>query len=122
MTTPEEPAPSVTLDDTVHYIKLLETVVAGLAVNAGINPETLMSNALQQITVDSGMETEGTQRLIEERWANRNVTAGSLVAKVVKVTQPETPLEATQTAEPVDMASRLADYKQRRADNGTPTS
>lgn len=88
-------------NDLVHYLGILEAVVAVLAIKSGLNPETLVGKAIEDITEQTGMETLDTERIIRERWQGRNLTAGKLVAQALPATLEDTPLPTVAT----DLAS-----------------
>ena len=102
-------------DEQTQYIALLEGVVAVLAVKAGYNVKALMVSAITDITKQSGMETTATDDLIARRWAGRDLTTSILAASMATVNPEADPLVAPQTIEPVNMSTRLQEYKERKA-------
>lgn len=97
-----------------HYVGILEAVVAVLAIKHGLNPETMMGRAIEDITEQAGMETLDTERIIRERWSGRDLPAGKLAAQML----PESfsPVHSAQLQEPPTaspIAERLASYKER---------
>lgn len=117
------------LDDNeiLHYIGLLEALVAVLAIKAGMNPETAMSLALQQLAKTTGMDTMATDAIIQERWQGRDLRAGALVANTfpepeqedVATTLVAPPAIAEPPPDPGTMAERLARYRERQRQEGT---
>ena len=103
------------LDDTQHYIGVLEAVVAVLAVKSGLNPETLMGNAIRDLTHQANMDTAATDQLIASRWTGRDLKAGTLAAQNASVGTPVPAQQAEQvaTSDPFDMQARLAARKAR---------
>jgi hypothetical protein len=114
-------------NDLVHYLGILEAVVAVLAIKSGLNPETLMGKAIEDITEQAGMETLSTERIIRERWKGRILTAGKLVAQAL----PETFEPANAMApkafdppvadipEPGSMVERFRRYQERQKSSET---
>ena len=101
-----------------HYLGILEGVVAVLAIKQGMNPETMMGKAIEEITEAAGMETLDTERIIRERWKGRDIATGKLAAQTLSETlapaQGVSMSEDQPTAATVPtMAERYAAYKQR---------
>lgn len=118
--------------DLVHYLGLLEAIVAVLCIRLGANPETLVGRAIEDITEQTGMETMQTERIIRERWTGRDLTAGKLAAQALPATlTPETvrsqgitpATEPPAAPPPADsMVERLRRYKERRGLNADNVS
>lgn len=103
--------------DLVHYLGILEAVVAVLAIKSGLPPEAMMARAIEDITEQSGMETRDTERIIRERWQGRDLQAGRLVAQALPDSLAPKPVVAEQDIpEPVSMTQRFREYNQRRKD------
>jgi len=111
--------------DIVHYVGILEAVVAVLAIKAGLNPETMMGNAIESITEQANMETMDTERIIRERWTGRSIKAGSLVAQRLPESLEPNPvvsdLNTQAPATPDTMTERLRRYRERQAESAEPS-
>ena len=126
--TDEVEVPDMGDADLVHYLGILEAVVSVLCIKAGLDPETLVGRAIEDITEQMGMETMQTERIIRERWTGRDLTAGKLVAQALPSTitpgnvasQGIPPAaEPPITPPPGDsMVDRLRRYKEARGLNG----
>ena len=103
-------------DDALHYVGILEAVVAVLAIKCGLDPETMMANAIEDITEQSGMETVDTERIIRSRWDGRHLSAATLAAQALPVTLGPKPLPELEKPPPAASApERFQEYKQRKA-------
>lgn len=129
MTEPEV-APEFDRTASAGYVHFLEAIVAAVAIKAGLNPNTMMRSALQEIAASGGMSSEATQRIIEQRWTTRDLSAATVASRLVEIPttsdQVNGPLVAPQTAEPVDARSRFQAYKERKSeaksDSAPPTT
>lgn len=114
---------TVEQNDTAAYINILEAIVAVVAIKAGLNPNTMMANALRDITESAGMGTVDSERIIQQRWTGRNLQASALAARLLEMpTDDSSEEQATEATEPVetpDMRSRLQAYKQRQSEGTT---
>ena len=108
--------------DEAHYVGILEAVVAVLAIKHGINPKTLVAKAIEDITEQAGMETVETERIIRQRWSGRDLSVAVLASRLVPPQTSERALRATETAERVDAATRLQDYKKRQSEGKSDIS
>ena len=99
-----------------QYVLVLEAVVAVLALKCGLNPNTMMGKAIEDITEQAGLETLDTERLIRERWTNRPVSAAALASDLLPGTLETQALRATETVETVPMATRVQAWRQRQSE------
>lgn len=102
--------------DEAQYLLVLEAVVAVLAVKCGLNPNTMMGKAIEDITEQAGLETLDTERIIRERWTNRPLTAANLASQVLPDTLTPPALRATETAETPPMSTRVQEWRQRQSE------
>lgn len=101
-------------DDMAHYVGILEAVVAVLAIKQGLNPETMMGKAIEDITEVTGMETLDTERIIRARWQGRDIAAGRLAASIMPDSlNPVRKAEIPTPPKAPPMKDRLQDYKKR---------
>lgn len=103
-------------DDTQQYIAVLEAVVSVLAVKVGLNPEVMVSNAIQDVIIQTGMESAGTLELVQRRWSGRNVRASVLAAQTFVPAPIEEPQSVPESIEQPDMSSKLQAFKQRKSE------
>lgn len=99
--------------DAIHYVGILEAVVAVLAIKSGLDPNTMMARAIEDITEQTGMETADTERIIRERWNGRQLQAGHLAQQLVLAQQSRQAQSVPQTVVMPDASTRLQEYKKR---------
>lgn len=109
--------------DALHYVGILEAVVATLAIRCGIDPKAMIARTIEDITETAGMETAETERVIRERWDGRDMQASALVAKSLSTsTDIRSTLRSTEPPERPDMAARLSSYQERRLEEASDSS
>lgn len=107
---------SLSEEEQGQYIHVLEAVVAVLALKCGLNPNTMMGRAIEDVTEKAGMETSVTERLIRERWNGRDTSAAAL-ASILLPGELGTPApRATETVETAPALTRLQAYKERQSE------
>jgi hypothetical protein len=111
--------------ENAHYIGILESCIAMLCLTNGINPETLMSKVLKDLTIQANMDTEETNKIIENRWGKRTFARLAEVHRVatesVKRSLENDSSVPTTTAEvalaPKSWRERMRDSAARMAQN-----